>query len=112
VPWQDGDYQIALVVNGVTRQECSTSEMVHPVESLLETLRSYYALSPGDLVFTGTPEGVGALESGQSVEATLSTPEGKVCSQLHATTLEDIQLTRLELAVEAELVLFCRQPAD
>ncbi len=85
VPWQDGDYQIALVVDGVTRQECSTSEMVHPVESLLETLRSYYALSPGDLVFTGTPEGVGALESGQSVEATLSTPEGKVCSQLHAT---------------------------
>ncbi len=85
VPWQDCDYQIALVVDGVTRQECSTSEMVHPVESLLETLRSYYALSPGDLVFTGTPEGVGALESGQSVEATLSNLEGKMCSQLHAT---------------------------
>ena len=85
VPWQDGDYQLALAVDGVTRQECSTGEMVHPVEALLEMLHSYYALSPGDLVFTGTPEGVGALEPGQSVEATLSTPEGEVCSRLHAT---------------------------
>ena len=85
VPWQNGDYQLALAVDGVTRQECSTSKMVHPVEALLETLRGYYALSPGDLVFTGTPEGVGALEPGQRVEATLSTPDGEVCSRLHAT---------------------------
>ena len=84
-PWQEGDYRLALAVDGVTRQECSTGEMVHPVEALLETLRGYYALSPGDLIFTGTPEGVGAIEPGQRVEATLSTPDGEVCSRLHAT---------------------------
>ena len=84
-PWQEGDYQLALAIDGKTRQECSTGEMVHPVEALLETLRGYYALSPGDLVFTGTPEGVGALEPGQQVVATLSTPDGEVCSRLHAT---------------------------
>ena len=83
--WQEGNYRLALAVDGETRQECSTSKMVHPVEALLETLRGYYALSPGDLVFTGTPEGVGALEPGQRVEATLSTPDGEVCSRLHAT---------------------------
>ena len=84
-PRQEGDYQLALAIDGKTRQECSTGEMVHPVEALLETLRGYYALSPGDLVFTGTPEGVGALEPGQQVVATLSTPDGEVCSRLHAT---------------------------
>ena len=84
-PWQEGDYRLALAVDGETRQECSTGEMIHPVEVLLETLRNYYALSPGDLVFTGTPEGVGAREPGQRVEATLSTPNSEVCSRLHAT---------------------------
>ena len=84
-PWREGDYRLALAIDGETRQECSTGEMVHPVAELLATLRGYYALRPGDLVFTGTPEGVGALGPGQRVEATLSTPDGKVCSRLRAS---------------------------
>jgi len=71
VPYQPGPFEISLDVNGEIRQSGSTSAMVHDIESLLSALGRWYGLFPGDLLFTGTPEGVGQLEPGDFVQARL-----------------------------------------
>jgi fumarylpyruvate hydrolase len=58
---------IRLAVNGVMRQEGDTSEMIWSVPELLAELSRYVELKAGDLVFTGTPAGVGPLERGDLV---------------------------------------------
>lgn len=62
-----GDIQnlnIRLEVNGVTRQEGNTSQMIFPVDVLISHLSTYYTWRHGDLLFTGTPAGVGKVETG------------------------------------------------
>ena len=54
------DLTITTMVNGQQRQYASTSEMIHSVHQQIEHLTTAFTLEPGDLVFTGTPEGVGA----------------------------------------------------
>jgi 2-keto-4-pentenoate hydratase/2-oxohepta-3-ene-1,7-dioic acid hydratase in catechol pathway len=57
-----GDPQHKLVscrVNGVVKQQQSTSEMLFPVDAIIETLSRGLTLEPGDIIATGTPEGVG-----------------------------------------------------
>ena len=66
--WEAGEYEIQLSVNGEVCQHASSSQMVHDIDSLLATLIDWYALSPGDLVFTGTPEGVGPIEKGDELK--------------------------------------------
>jgi fumarylpyruvate hydrolase len=56
--------RIALDVNGETRQQGDLSAMIWDVPHILHFLTQYYELLPGDLVFTGTPAGVGAVVSG------------------------------------------------
>jgi fumarylpyruvate hydrolase len=58
---------IWLEVNGETRQRANLSEMIWNVAEIIAELSSYYELRPGDLVFTGTPEGVGAVQRGDSL---------------------------------------------
>jgi fumarylpyruvate hydrolase len=58
---------IWLEVNGETRQRANLSEMIWSVPEIVAELSTYYELRPGDLVFTGTPEGVGALQRGDSL---------------------------------------------
>jgi 2-keto-4-pentenoate hydratase/2-oxohepta-3-ene-1,7-dioic acid hydratase in catechol pathway len=55
-----GDLRIACDVNGERRQDDRTSNLVFDVPALISYLSSILTLSPGDLIFTGTPEGVGA----------------------------------------------------
>ena len=55
---------IALQVNGVTRQQADLSMMIHPVASIVADLSKYYHLQAGDVIYTGTPEGVSALKAG------------------------------------------------
>ncbi|MDY0013361.1 MAG: fumarylacetoacetate hydrolase family protein [Rhodocyclaceae bacterium] len=55
---------IELQVNGATRQRGDLSDMIWPVGAMLAELSRYVTLQPGDLVFTGTPEGVGPVERG------------------------------------------------
>jgi 2-keto-4-pentenoate hydratase/2-oxohepta-3-ene-1,7-dioic acid hydratase in catechol pathway len=55
---------IALYQNGERRQHANTAEMVFSVARLIEFASSFYTLHPGDLVFTGTPEGVGPIRPG------------------------------------------------
>jgi len=58
---------IRLAVNGVMRQQGDTADMTWSVPELLAELSRYVELKAGDLVFTGTPAGVGPLERGDLV---------------------------------------------
>jgi 2-keto-4-pentenoate hydratase/2-oxohepta-3-ene-1,7-dioic acid hydratase in catechol pathway len=50
---------ITLRVNGVTKQDSTTADMMFTVDAILEHLSRGLTLEPGDIVATGTPEGVG-----------------------------------------------------
>jgi 2-keto-4-pentenoate hydratase/2-oxohepta-3-ene-1,7-dioic acid hydratase in catechol pathway len=62
---------LTLSVNGAVRQAGKTSDMLFPPEKLLGWLDETYGLGPGDIVFTGTPAGVGPVAPGDRVEAAL-----------------------------------------
>jgi fumarylpyruvate hydrolase len=62
---------IELRVNGATRQRSDLSLMIHGVAEIVAHLSGYYHLEPGDLVFTGTPEGVGAVQPGDRLEGSI-----------------------------------------
>lgn len=64
-----GDVAIALTVDGETRQSGRTSEMLWNVPAIIAELSTYIRLMPGDLIFTGTPAGVGAVVRGNVLEA-------------------------------------------
>ena len=65
-----GALEIALSVNGEERQRGTTDHMVHSVARIVAFLSSVFTLEPGDLVYTGTPEGVGPVRDGDRLEAT------------------------------------------
>lgn len=66
-----GPWGLSLSVNGVTRQQGFTADMERSVEELVSYLASVFTLQPGDCIFTGTPEGVGPVRSGECVVAHL-----------------------------------------
>lgn len=82
--WDGRPMEIGLSLNGETRQLASTETMVHSVESLLEHLKNWYDLEPGDMVWTGTPKGVGPMSPGDSVNAWMDNSEGERISVLNA----------------------------
>lgn len=69
VPADNGT--IALDVDGETRQSGDLSMMIWSVPEIIATLSTYVELAAGDLIFTGTPAGVGPILRGQSVRATI-----------------------------------------
>ena len=60
--------RIELKVNGNVRQSSDLSMMIHPVSAIIAHLSRFYHLEPGDLIFTGTPEGVGPVIAGDRIE--------------------------------------------
>jgi len=58
------DLRISLSVNGKTRQQSTTGDMVFKIDSIIEYLSQGMTLKPGDIISTGTPEGVGAFTGG------------------------------------------------
>ncbi len=58
-----------LTVNGEARQRSNTRRMVYDVPRLIEYATSFYTLYPGDLIFSGTPEGVGPVKPGDEIRA-------------------------------------------
>ena len=62
---------IALKVNGAVRQHSNTSKMFFRIDFLVSYLSKIFTLEPGDLIFTGTPEGVGPVHAGDVMEAEL-----------------------------------------
>jgi fumarylpyruvate hydrolase len=60
-----------LTQNGVTRQQSNISELVWSVPEIIAHLSGFYHLGPGDLIFTGTPAGVGPVAPGDRLEASI-----------------------------------------
>ncbi|ATE67309.1 fumarylacetoacetate hydrolase [Rhizorhabdus dicambivorans] len=59
-----GTARISLEVNGTIRQTSSIGDMIWSTAEIISILSQYYPLGPGDLIFTGTPAGVGAVVPG------------------------------------------------
>lgn len=62
------DAGIQLRVNGETRQDSTLDHLIFPVPELITEITRYMTLEPGDVIATGTPEGVGPVEDGDRVE--------------------------------------------
>jgi fumarylpyruvate hydrolase len=58
---------IALEVNGVTKQSSDVDKLIWNIREIIADLSSYYHLQPGDLIYTGTPEGVAAVVTGDKI---------------------------------------------
>ncbi len=66
-----GALELSLSVNGEPRQKASTSQLIHGIEALIEYASSFYTLHPGDLIYTGTPEGVGPVQPGDVMDCVI-----------------------------------------
>jgi len=62
---------IALQVNGTDRQRSTVAQLIWNIAETIEHLSAAWELQPGDLIMTGTPEGVGAVVRGDLLEGTL-----------------------------------------
>ncbi len=80
-----GPQQIALSVNGVVRQSALLADMVWSVAELVSHLSTLYHLGPGDLIYTGTPAGVGAVHPGDVITGSI---EGLAPVRLNITAAE------------------------
>lgn len=60
---------LSLSVNGERRQHASTSNLIYDVARLIEYASSFYTLHPGDLIYSGTPAGVGPIFPGDVIDA-------------------------------------------
>lgn len=63
---------IELRVNGETRQQSDLSLLIHNVPEVIAHLSTFYHLVPGDVIFTGTPEGVGPVVPGDRVQGSIA----------------------------------------
>ncbi len=65
------DFELLLSINGEIKQNENTAQMVRDVASLIEFLSGMFALMPGDLIYTGTPQGVGKITNGDLIHSEL-----------------------------------------
>lgn len=72
--------KFGLSVNGESRQEGNTSMMLYEIDYLISFVSQYFTLKTGDLIFTGTPKGVGKVLKGDVLEGTL---EGETLLKLN-----------------------------
>jgi 2-keto-4-pentenoate hydratase/2-oxohepta-3-ene-1,7-dioic acid hydratase in catechol pathway len=75
-PWivtdlDPSDLDLRTEVNGELRQHSRTSLMIHDIGAIIEWVSAVMTLLPGDLILTGTPEGVGPIEHGDTVSITI-----------------------------------------
>ncbi|PHM24666.1 fumarylacetoacetate hydrolase family protein [Xenorhabdus ehlersii] len=64
--------ELSLTVNGELRQNGNTSDMRMPIIPLISYMSRFFTLRPGDIILTGTPEGVGPLQSGDILDVSLN----------------------------------------
>lgn len=66
-----GNLDLQISVNGALRQQSNTRYLILGVPELVELASSFYTLYPGDVIFTGTPEGVSPIQPGDEVRASI-----------------------------------------
>ena len=69
--FQLGDQQLRLAQNGEVKQDAAISDMIFSVPELISYLSKFYHLEPGDLLYTGTPAGVGPIAVGDRLVGTI-----------------------------------------
>ena len=67
--WQDLNF--SLIRNGQSQQTGHSANMLYPVAELLSEMSAVFTINPGDVVMTGTPEGVGPMSAGDKLTVTL-----------------------------------------
>ncbi|MDB5967107.1 MAG: fumarylacetoacetate hydrolase family protein [Polaromonas sp.] len=67
-----GQLALELLINGQPRQKTNTSQLILGVQALIEFASRFYTLHPGDLIFTGTPEGVSQIQAGDRFQARIA----------------------------------------
>ncbi len=65
------DIQFTFTQNGKLKQDGNSKMMLYPIAEIISYLSNVYGLSAGDLIYTGTPEGVGQLAAGDRLNLTL-----------------------------------------
>jgi fumarylpyruvate hydrolase len=73
--------RIELQVNGQTKQSSDLSFLIHGVPAVIAHLSQYYHLQPGDLIYTGTPAGVGPVKPGDRLDGSIE-GVGKIALQI------------------------------
>jgi len=73
--------ELTLTVNNTIRQHSNTNQLIHSIAHIVSYLSTLMTLEPGDLILTGTPEGVGQLKEHDIVHATL----GENILELHCS---------------------------
>jgi 2-keto-4-pentenoate hydratase/2-oxohepta-3-ene-1,7-dioic acid hydratase in catechol pathway len=66
-----GELDLSISVNGEERQKANTSDLILSVPQLIAWASSFYSLHPGDVLLTGTPQGVGPVKPGDVMEASI-----------------------------------------
>lgn len=66
-----GHLDLQLSLNGELRQRSNTKHLILGIAELVELASSFYTLHPGDIVLTGTPEGVSPIDAGDQITATI-----------------------------------------
>ena len=69
-PFESGS--IKLTVNGVVKQDADLNELIWDVSDVVAYVSRFYRLEPGDLIYTGTPAGVGAVVEGDEVVVSIA----------------------------------------
>jgi len=65
------NFNIELKLNGETKQSSNTKHLLFKIPDLVEYISTFFTLEPGDIVATGTPSGIGPIQPGDIIEATI-----------------------------------------
>jgi len=66
------DARLKTIVNGDIKQDAALSDMIWSVPEIIMALSKLFLLAPGDLIFTGTPSGVGSLQPGDTIDVAIT----------------------------------------
>lgn len=75
-------FNIELRIKGKVRQSSKTDKLIFPVDVLIAYISQFITLERGDVIYTGTPEGVSRVEHGDKLEAVLQSTQGQILTSL------------------------------
>ncbi len=82
---------ISLTVNGEKRQDSNTSQLIYNCRRLIEFASEFYTLYPGDLLYTGTPDGVGPVKPGDVIVCRSAPALGELTIKVRAHELGSVE---------------------